>query len=208
VLVDYRARLAGDYKDEAVLTDVSATFTAGPLQLHHSTSTRSSQIASGLADARGYGEYHVDQTTLDLRAGTPLGLLTLDASRLRRLRSGDDTQERRLGATLGGSGGGRVQTSIGAYYSWAETNNVAVTTLSGMATMAWMAARSLHTRLTLEGLQWQDNRGLEDLFLGGTLDVEWRIGQIEMLLRAEHQQRIDGSSYLLNRLSLRTVRRF
>jgi len=208
VLADYRARLAGDFEDRAVVTDVSATFTAGPLQVHHGSSARTSHVASALADARGFGEYRQDQTTLDLRFGTPLGRLMLDAGRSSRQRSRDDTRERHLGATLGGSDGGRVQTSIGVFYSWAETNDVTATTLSGMAMVAWMASATLHTRLTLEGLQWEDSRGVDDRFVGGTLEIEWRLGQIETLLRAEHQRRFDGSSFVLNRLSLRTVRRF
>lgn len=208
VLVSYRARLAGDFRDEATVTDLNATFTAGPLQLHHGANTRSSRIGSAQADARGYGEYHENQTTLDLRVGTPLGLLTLDAARLRRKRPRDDTRERRVGVTLGDRGGGRWQTSIGGFYSWAETNEVTVTSLSGTATLGWMITRTLRAHLSLDGLRWQDSRGLTDRFVGGMLDVEWRLGQIETLLRAEHQRRVDGSSYVLNRLSLRTVRRF
>lgn len=208
VLVDYRARVAGDFEDRATVSDLSATASLGPLQLHHSLNQLDSRLPSGLADARGYGEYRAELTTADLRVGTPLGALVVDAGLHRNRRSRDETRERRIGATLGTSGMSQVQTSLGIFYSWGETNTIAVRTLSGLGSLAWMATRSLRTQLTIEGLKWRDDRGLRDRFLGGRLDVEWRFGQVEATLRGEHQRRVNGSRYDLNRLSIRLLRRF
>ena len=208
VLVNYRARVDGNLDDEALVSDLNAQLSAGPLRLRQSYSTRDSRLPPTLSGGRGYGDYTNSNTMLDARVRTPLGTLLLDAGRLRRIRPDDRTRELSLGASLVDEGPGRVQTSIGAFYSETSTNEVDVTSLSGTASVSWIATRALRTRLALEALRWEENLVRRERFLGATMDLNWQLGLIETTLRLEVQRRVNSDSFSLNRVSLKSVRRF
>ena len=209
VLVSYRARVPGDYQDKAALVEANVALSLGPVALRHSSLIRRSSLPLTVAGVRGYGEYSNAHTGVDARFHLPFGAFTLSANRILRQRYNDRTHELSGGATLSRDRPGRLQPSIGAFYAKVTTNAITAHSISANAALTWVAKRNLRARFGLEALYWrQGGDAPADRFFGGTVDLEWQLGQIETNCRLEHQRRVNSTSYDIDRLWLRILRRF
>lgn len=75
------------------------------------------------------------------------------------------------------------------------------------ATIGWTAVRSLRLQASAEQWSWRSTTGPRERALGGSLDVDWRIGRLEALFRYGIQERKQRNGGGEHRVSLRVVRR-
>jgi hypothetical protein len=207
VAVSYRYAAPEAAEHEMRQMTVRAAVTRGGLFVRQSVSLRHGRTLTGGGDDRsGSGDDYI--TNMGVHVNRSIGRIAADIERRVRLNSRTDfaTSELRLGLLPPPLAG--LQATASTSLMRTRMNTQELTLVTSNVALNWAPLTSLHGQTSFEYWLWTPRDQPAERFVGWTLDILWRIGQMQTDWRYAYQLREAAPDALQHRFSGRVTRRF
>ena len=203
--MNYRYRVVVPARGTGTRVEYEVALSRPGLQLRHRRQLRHDDNFSAML-ARS-GAFDESRTDLDLRTGTPLGALAVDASVRRWVREGPASTELGAGVSLAPPAVGRATPFVAMHWNRSRSDGITADALAGTAGVAWAIASTLSANAGLEIFRWNQN-GAVQRFVSGNAGAVWSVGATAVSLRFDLHQRSFVTRNVEARASAQLVRHF
>ncbi|MEW5916325.1 MAG: hypothetical protein AB1762_07965 [Gemmatimonadota bacterium] len=207
VVISYRHRLLVKTPHRVSRTSFDAALTTPHLTVTHNQNWRQLKLEAGPPSAVP-PEGDDRATGINLYATVGPARASLEVEERARTKSSSDfmSRELRVGLTPGWTG--RWHGSLGGALGRTQANARVMDVMSGNMSLGMSPLAALRLQVTLDAWTIQLPEAKRELYLGRSLEFDWRIGQIETEWRYWHQTRTAELTGNQQRLWLRVLRRF
>lgn len=207
LVVSYRYRMLVKTPHRVTRTTLEGAFTAPHVTVTHTQNWRQLSLLSGpTASVPSEGDDRASVLSVYGTLGS--GRANLDLEERARSGSPSDFETQELRVTLAPAATGRWHMSLGGAAGRTEAAARTMQVLSANTSLGVSPAAALRLLATVDAWTIRLPDAARELFLGASVEADWRIGNIETEWRYWHQSRSAELTGVQRRLWLRIVRRF